>query len=181
MRASFNVSLSRNKHACQRSLVHIHRCVPVCHKCSPSHAVQRLISTEASLTWKHGTQTHTGAARQTTVSLLPGPESAEMYLQTFPLGLKCSFYYFISLERGRGKHTHQSKHTLMVISVPFELVASSKFSNDGSLGEPAKTKSPQSKISSAEQQKYKILQSNTGYSICMSTASLQMQAYHLIY
>lgn len=131
----------------------------------PSHAVQRLISAEASLTRKHDTQTHTGAASQTTVSLLTGPESAGMYLQTFPLGLKCSFDYFISLDRGRGKHTHQSKHTLMVVLVPFEVVASPKFSRDGSQGELAKTKSPQSKIPSAEQQKHNIRQTNTGYSI----------------
>lgn len=160
--AFFNVSLSRNKHAFQRSLVHVHRCMPACHKCSPSSVVQRLISTEASLTRKHDTQTHTGEASQTTVLLLTGPESAGKYLQTFPLGLKCSFYYFISLDRGRDKHTHQSKHTLMAFLVSFELVASPKFSHGGSLGEPAKTNSPQSKIPSAEQQKYKMLKTNAG-------------------
>lgn len=55
---------------------------------------------------------------------------------------------------------------VVLVLVPFELVASSKFSNGGSPGEPAKTKSPESKIPSAKQQKCKMLQSNTGYSIC---------------
>ena len=153
-----NVSLSRNKHACQRNLVHVHRCMPACHKCCPSHAVQRLISAEASLTRKHDTQTHTGAASQTTVSLLTGPESAGMYLQTFPLGLKCSFYYFISLDSADANTPiKENTHLQWQFLVSFELVASPKFSHDGSLGEPAKTKSLQSKIPSVEQQKFKIL------------------------